>query len=68
MKNWLFGFILLTCLSSLGACNRHGCKGGGWYGNRNLYFEPQVSPERHLADEVKGKEIVAEVQTAMPSR
>jgi len=69
MKNWLFGFILLTCLSMLGSCSRHnGCKGGGWYGNRNLSFEPKVDPVKSLDCEVKDEEIVADEQTAMPLR
>ena len=69
MKNWLFGILMLSILSSLGACSRHnGCKGGGWYGNRNLGFETKVSPQQSQDCLVNEDEIVAEEQTAMPSR
>ena len=67
MKKWLFGLVMITFLSSFGACQRkNGCKGGGWYGNRNLSFVPKSTPAENLECEVKENEIVVDYEPATP--
>ncbi len=69
MKKWLFGFILLTVLSSLGACQRkNGCRGGGWYGDRNLSFVPKANLDVNQDCNVKEEEILTDYEPVMPSR
>lgn len=69
MRNWLIGFVLLTVLSSLGACKSgKTCRGGGWYGNRNLSFVPQTKSKVDLDCEVKDENILTDYEPVKPSR
>jgi len=53
MTKYASAFALLLCLFCLSSCgSSNGCRGGGWYGDRNL---TEVSPE--LPDQVEIKEI-----------
>ena len=67
MKNLLIGFILLAAAFSMSSCSSgKGCKGGGWYGNRNLSFVPTdaTTDADFCRDETKTK--VADYEPATP--
>lgn len=40
---------LVFCIGMLSSCSRR-CKGGGWYGNRNLGYVPQQNKTDQAAD------------------
>ena len=40
---------LVFCIGMLSSCSRR-CKGGGWYGNRNLGYAPQQNKTDEAAD------------------
>lgn len=39
-KSLILTLTLVFCLGMLSSCSKK-CKGGGWYGNRNLGYVPQ---------------------------
>lgn len=54
MAKYASAFALLLCLVCLSSCgSSNGCRGGGWYGDRNL---TEVSPE--IPDQVGNTEIL----------
>jgi hypothetical protein len=48
-RSLILTLALVFCLGILSSCSRK-CKGGGWYGNRNLGYVPQESKVGEAAD------------------
>ena len=48
-KSVILTLALFVCLGMFSSCARKTCKGGGWYGKRNLGYVPQEKK----VDEVK---------------
>jgi len=49
-KSLILTLALVFCLGMLSSCSKKSCKGGGWYGNRNLGYVPQKNKTDEAAD------------------
>jgi len=48
-RSLTLSLTLIFCIGMLSSCSRK-CKGGGWYGNRNLGYVPQQNKTDKAAD------------------
>jgi len=49
-KSLILSLTLVFCIGMLSSCARKSCKGGGWYGNRNLGYVPQDNKKDEACD------------------
>ncbi len=49
-KSLILTLTLVFCLGMLSSCSKK-CKGGGWYGNRNLGYVPQEN-KKDVANDI----------------
>ncbi|MFT6320466.1 MAG: ABC-type phosphate/phosphonate transport system substrate-binding protein [Granulosicoccus sp.] len=48
-RSLILTLALVFCLGMLSSCSKK-CKGGGWYGNRNLGYVPQENKTDEAVD------------------
>lgn len=48
-RSLILSLALIFCIGMLSSCSRK-CKGGGWYGDRNLGYVPQQNKTDEAAD------------------
>lgn len=48
-RSLILSLALVFCIGMLSSCSRK-CKGGGWYGDRNLGYAPQENKKEEVKD------------------
>ena len=67
MKKLLIGLIVVATACSLNSCSSgKGCKGGGWYGNRNLSSVPSQENLDAMICKDETEATMADYEPAMP--